>query len=67
MKNLIYILIFSLLPISCSAQKNSNQKSPNEFDQKLADSLGADKYGMEPRSGEINSKGGSPLKIKYQK
>ena len=48
MKNLIYILIFSLLPISCSAQKNSNQKSPNEFDQKLADSLGADKYGMKP-------------------
>ena len=46
MKYLIYILIFSLLPISCSAQKNSNQKSPNEFDQKLADSLGADKYGM---------------------
>lgn len=34
------------MPISCSAQKNSNQKSPNEFDQKLADSLGADKYGM---------------------
>ena len=48
MKTIFYILLISIFGISCSAQKISENNSQNEFNQKLADSLGADNYGMKP-------------------
>lgn len=48
MKNLILILAIFIIPFSCNAQKKKVEvavaKKP--FNQKLADSLKADKYGM---------------------
>ena len=48
MKNLISIFILCVFVVSCNAQqKTSEAATPeNEFSQKLADSLGADKRGM---------------------
>ena len=47
MKNLLSILILSVFTVSCSAQKKALEPvSANKFDQKLADSLGADQRGM---------------------
>ncbi|MGZ5193293.1 MAG: hypothetical protein ACXWVV_05185, partial [Kaistella sp.] len=47
MKNLLPILILSFFIVSCSAQnKTSEPVSTNKYDQKLADSLGADQRGM---------------------
>ena len=48
MKSPIYIILFSLFIISCNAQKTENKPtlSKTTYDQKLADSLGADERGM---------------------
>ena len=47
MKNLLPILILSFFIVSCSTQnKTIEPVSANKFDQKLADSLGADQRGM---------------------
>lgn len=51
MKNPFYYIIPLFLIVSCSTQKDakdSSEKSKISFDQKLADSLGADQYGMKP-------------------
>lgn len=49
MKNIYFYIIPLLISVSCSTQKtvkNSSENSKVPFDQKLADSLGADKMGM---------------------
>ncbi|MGZ5209974.1 MAG: YciI family protein [Kaistella sp.] len=47
MKNLLLILILSVFIVSCSAQnKTIEPVLTNKYDQKLADSLGADQRGM---------------------
>jgi len=64
MKNVILISVLSFLTISCvvslgkdgkpgengkdGQSGNSYQQKPSGYNQKLADSLGADKYGMKP-------------------
>lgn len=49
MKNLVLIIVVSIFAVSCITTNNYNQAKKTEgFNQKLADSLGADKFGMKP-------------------
>lgn len=64
MKNIVYFLSILLMGISCSsAKKITENQTPNHFNQKLADSLGADKMGMKNYMLVILKTGSNDAKI----